>query len=1166
MANPFDQFDQAQVQVNPFDQFDTPEVATPSVPQEPVQFGSGLTREDILSNPDYMNVIEQDLMLRQGGEGLVSKAARGTKRMLGASSSQMWGDMTPEEKFEMWQEVQRDLAAGQTVSLGNEVALVATLPDEEKLKLQNSYKLFDSMGNIFTTGTWDQTLEGMWDYTQATILDPTTLLGVGVGRAYSKAGSKAATVALREAVDRGVQMGLENVAKSGVKGATRVAAEAAAKEAGQAAFRAGTGAIAKQAAKKEGLAQIGTEFVSNVGKDILYQNKVLMPTGTQEEYSYGQTALAAIGTIALPAMIYGAKSFGTGVEIAAEKIAQKYGLTNQFATYKDVASQATKLTKDEITQKVKERLDLGAVTDGLKKSFENFDKYKDTMPSWIKAKEDAKAWLEKGGIDAKATNYRQDFYRRFLLGNEDAQGVLAGDGFYGALEKAGFVYVPRNAEDTETNFIADAIHWMDDSLIEDIIKKYEASAGVKLGLGYDAQSVAAGLKLQESLSGQYLNIISLGKRKYGRGVTLKDLEKNARDTLDGKAKKDPAWLAYIGSLWKRNLTAALSTTGANLIGFAGMTGYNTVADVVHAGLAGAVGLTKKGAKRQEYFIQAKGSLSGAGRRAVNLLKWDDTIKEAEQFLELRPDVAKELMSIISGDGGTRDAREFFNIGNDKWYVNALEKYTTAMQTVHGVILQDEITKLWGFMSNFDQAIMKEYGIPYSKFMEKSDWFVEMATDRFNKKVLMPTMERTQRETGSYTWSDKVSKSPALGIAKLIERVSNHKAAGFVFPFGRWFNTSTAFISDYTPATLFYNTALKIKGDAGSENINLLQDAAKMAVGAGLVALMFNEAKDRVNNGEPWNVRVLPDGTREDITNKFPENMTSWLAQLAAHGWKDGEIPPELWQAGMDTFFTNAFRTSEGALQELKDSFDMLVQMDMGGFSNIIASAAGNIVSGMTRPLDPVNKAIMIFSDDVSNPDRRQGSKWLNEATRYIDRILAVPRQEVRQMPTTGPARVDIAKTFSGIGTKAKSSLADKMFASIGSDSWKEIKWTGDPKVKNRMDGIISNIINDRARQYLEEYPDFFDKDLDSRIRITKQMVEVSKKDAKAIFESGVSEQDAALQALYALNQFSDKRALKWAKEALKVDDLAELVAEPGGAEKLQAVLDYATTYRDRLIK
>lgn len=1169
MANPFDQFDQAQaqVQVNPFDQFDTPEVATPSVPQEPVQFGSGLTREDILSNPDYMNVIEQDLMLRQGGEGLISKAARGTKRMLGASSSQMWGGMTPEEKFEMWQEVQRDLAAGQTVSLGNEVALVATLPDEEKLKLQNSYKLFDSMGNIFTTGTWDQTLEGMWDYTQATILDPTTLLGVGVGRAYSKAGSKAATVALREAVDRGVQMSVKTALKAGAKGATRVAAEASAKEAGQAAFRAGTEALAKQAAKKAGIGQIGTEFVSNVGKDILYQNKVLMPTGTKEGYSYGQTALAAIGTVALPAMVYGAKSLGTGVETLAKNLADKYNLTNQFATYKDIASQATKLTKDEITQKVKERLDISSVSDSLKKSFEDFEKYKDTMPSWIKAKEDAKAWLEEGGIDLKATKYTQDFFRRFLVGSVDDEGRQVGDGFVGALEKAGFVYVPRDADDTITNFVADAVQWLDDGFVESLVKKYEASSGVKLGLGYDAKSVSAGLKLQESLSGQYLNIMSLAKRKLGKGASLADLEKYATSVMEGKEVADAAYLAYIQSVWKRNLTAHPATTAVNLIGFTQMSAYGTVADLVHAALSGGVGLTKRGAERQRYFTQAKGSFLGAGRRAVNLLKWDDTIKEAEQLLDLRPDVAKRLMAIISGDSGTRDAREFFNIGTDKWYVNAAENYTKAMQTASGVILQDEMTKLWGFMGNFDQAIMKEYGIPYAQFMKRDDWVVEMATERFSKNVLESALERTQRETGSYTWSEKLGKSPALAAAKEIESLSNSRVFGWVLPFGRWFNTSTAFISDYTGASLFYNTALKYGKVKGTQDINLLEYASKAAAGWGVVAAMYPEAAERVDSGEPWNIRIQADGTREDITNKFPENLASYTAQVLAHAVKDGEVPSELQWAGVETFFTNALRTPGDAVDAFKNSVQEMFDGNLvSGMAGLVATTTGNIVSGITRPLDPVNKAIMIFSDDVSNPDRRQGSKWLNEATRYVDRIFNLPQQEVRQTPTAGPVRVDISKTFSGIATDPKTSLADKMFASIGSESWKEIKWTGDPKVKNRMDEILSNIINSRARQSLEEYPDFFDKDLDSRIRITKQMVEVSKKDAKAIFESGVSEQDAALQALYALNQFSDKRALKWAKEALKVDDLAELVAEPGGAEKLQAVLDYATTYKDRLIK
>lgn len=1165
MTNLFDQFDQTG---NLFDQFDKkPEIDIPVQKTGPVDFGSDLTKEDILANPDAMNVIEQYLMVQQGGSDLVSKVGRGTARLFGGASTQMDSDMTPEEKFEMWQEINRDLISGQTVTLGNEIALVNSLSDEDKIKLQNSYKLFDSMGNIFTTGTWGEMFEGVGDYIQATVYDPTTVIGLGVGRAYSKAGAKAATVALREAVDRGVQLSLQQVAKSGVKGTAKATAEAAAKQAGQQAFKAGTEALAKQAAKKQGLAITGTEFVSNVGKDILYQSKVLMPTDTQEEYNYGQTALAAIGTVVLPVTIYGAKALGTGVEIAAKNVAEKFGLTNQFATYKDIASQATRLTKDEITQKVKDRLDLGVVNASLKDSFEKFNQFKDTMPSWEKAKQEAQSWFDKGGVDLVATQHTQDFFRRFLLGSVNVKGEQLGDGFAGALAKAGFVYVPRDADDTITNFYGDAIKWLDADLLEKVVKDYEASAGVKLGMGYTPESVSNAFKLQESLAGQYLNIMSIARRKFGRGdVTLKDLENYASKLMDGKDEADAAYLAYTQSVWKRNLTAHPATTAANLVGFTQMTAYNTVADIIHAGLAGATGLIKKGAERQAYFNQAKGSFLGAGRRGLNLLKWDDTIREAEQLLELRPDIAKQLMSVISGDSGSRNAKEFFNVGDDKWYINAAETYTTAMQKVSGVMLQDEMTKLWGFMGNFDQAIMREYGIPYAEFMKKPDWIVEMATDRFNKNVFGPAMERTQRETGSYTWSEKVSKSPALGVAKFIEGLSNNKGLGFVFPFGRWFNTSTAFISDFTPATLIYNTILKVKGDKGAESIDLLKDASKMAAGLGLVAFMLPEAKERLENGDPWNIRVLPDGTREDITNKFPENMTSWLAQMGAHFKKDGEVPVELWQAGRDTFFTNAFRTSGEALQELKESLDLVAQMDIEGFSNIIASASSNIISGITRPLDPVNKAIMIFDGDMTNPDRRQGAKWLNEATRYIDRIFALPRQEARQAPTTGVTRVDTTKAFTGFGTDNKNSIADKMFASVGSEAWREIKWQGDPVVKNRLDGIISTLVNNRAREFLSKYPDFFDSGLDRRISITRQMVAVAKEDAMSILKSGNSDKDKALVALSKLNQFSDRRALKYAQEALKVDDLAELVAEPGGAEKLEAILDYATAYKDKLLR
>lgn len=1171
MANPFDAFDQ---QTNPFDQFDAPvEEATSEV--APLTFDKDLTEEQVISNPDYMQVIDQDLMLRQGGQDLIGGVARGAKWLGGAASTQMYSDMTPEERFRMWQKNQRSLAAGQTVTLGNEIALVSTMSDEDKAKLRDSYKLFDSMGNIFTgEGTWTEMLGGVGDYVQATVWDPTTVLSLGVGRAYSVGGAKAATVALKEAVEKGAKL----VTKEAIKnGATKVAAEAAGVAAGKQAFKAGTEAIAKQAAKKQGLAITGTEFVTSVGKDVLYQSEVLRPTGTQEDYNYTQTALTGLGSLAIPALIYGAKGVASGVETAASNLAKKYNLTNQFQTYKDVAANANRMSKNEITDAVKQRVDLANLNSVFKDSFEKFEQFKDQMPSWTKAKASAQDWLDQGGIDLVTTKHTQDFYRRLLLGSVDVKGEQVGDGLVGALKQAGFVYVPRDAEDTITNFVSDAVRWVDDDIIKDVVQNYEKSAGIKLGIGYDAESVASALKLQESMAGQYLNIMSVTAKKLGRKATLKDLEEYAIKVIDGEADEfDAAYLAYTQSVWKRLLTSHPATTAVNITGFGQMSLNGAISDIVYAGLNGAVGVAKTVTGKRgaaEAFKQAKGSLSGVGRRVVNVLNWDATIREAESFLELRPDVSKKLFSVISGDSGLKDAREFYKVGDDKWYINAAESYTQRMQKLSGVILQDEMTKLWGFMNNFDQAIMKEYGVPYSEFMRKSDWVVEMSTDRFNGKVLGPAMERTQRETGSFSWSDKQGKSPALQVAKFIEKTSNSGTFGWVVPFGRWFNTSTAFISDYTGASLVYNAAMKKAKVKGSQGINLMEYAAKAATGWGLVAAMYPEARDRVDNGDPWNIRVLKDGTREDITNKFPENLTSYTAQVMAHINKDGEVPTNLAWSGIQTFFTNTFRTSSDAIQAFTETVNEMFEGNLvSGVAGLVGQGLSKVASGFTRPLDPINKAIMIFGGDMENPDRRQGAKWLNESTRYIDQVLNFQAAfgerplEPRQSPTSGTTRVDLAKTFTGFGTDTTNSLADKMFASIGSEAWREVKWQGDPEVKNRMDGIISDFLNQRARTILAKYPDFFDMEIDKRIRLVNQMKEIAKEDAKNLFESSADERDTALVVLSNLRQFTDKRALKYAQEALEVDDLSELVGEPGGAEQLQAILDYAKAYRDRIIK
>jgi hypothetical protein len=101
----------------------------------------------------------------------------------------------------------------------------------------------------------------------------------------------------------------------------------------------------------------------------------------------------------------------------------------------------------------------------FKNSFENFNNYKDTMPSWIKAKEDAKAYFDAGNKNLIASTHTEDFFRRFLVGNVNVKGEQLGGGLSEALEKAGFVYVPRDSEDTITNFIGDAINWLDKDIV-----------------------------------------------------------------------------------------------------------------------------------------------------------------------------------------------------------------------------------------------------------------------------------------------------------------------------------------------------------------------------------------------------------------------------------------------------------------------------------------------------------------------------------------------------------------------------------------------------------------------------------------------------------------------------------------------------------------------------
>jgi len=1117
---------------------------------------TGLTRSEVLNNPERMSAIKDTMMLYQGGKNIAGKAVRVGKSLLGATDLQLMGDETDEEVYDKWLEHSRLLTAGQSTTLVNEVALVSRLDDSARQTLKKGYDLFDSLQNVYTG---DSTLGEKWeatkDYTSAVVWDPTTFVSFGVGKAYTAAGTKAAAVALRASVSAGKSLAVKAVAKQGLKG---VAAETAVKTILDQAFDNGIRTIGKAAAKKEFGIQLATDFALEVGKDTLRQTKLDMVLDEEREYKYSQTAIAALGAIVLPSVIYGAKGVAKVASKASGKIAEKYGTKDLFAEYANASFKSARMSPQQLKAELLGKLNKPKLASSIGDSFDNFLKDRESLVSWKEAKVKAEEAIRASGNVPTNTFELFSFYNRVFFGGINSSGKELGEGLVHALKRDGIAIKLLDEDDKVANFLGDAISYVDNKTMKKVLTDYQKVTGTDLGFNLKSKTLTEDVgnfwKTNSSMAGMTNQLNSLGSRILGREMTLQDLVDLATANKAGVSSKDPAYGAWLLSVRNRALTAHPSTTAINARGWAYMSGANSISDLVEGSLNYGAG---KLLNKPALALKGKGTFLGVGRKAYNILNWDATVQEGVGLLEAIPRAKEDLFKILAGDAGMRDPREFYNLGDKNAAVNATEGYIKLVQTVWGVNLLDAETKLISFVSNFDQALMKNFDTNLKDFMGNPKWQVELRTTKF-LDTYEEALDKTLRETGAKSWTDKSGNGPALAAAKFIEKVSNSSSTGWVLPFGRWFNTSTAFISDYSGASLLYNAAMRGTNIKKAGEVDIVSDMAKAASFWGGVALFQEKAEEKLASGTPWNFEVHEDGTREDITNQFPRNVFAFASQAVAHARRDGyeNIPKELNQDGAETLLLSAFKGTENTIEDLKLILGSLYEGDIGpALVDIVSKVVSSNVSAITRGVDPVNTGVLLFSEDLGNPDRRQGAKSLNEAFRYLDGIVKLPAVPERQDPTKGTSGVrDIGKVFSGFSTKNPVAVADRMIAAVGQQNWRNIRWVGDPMVKNRMDEIFSTVVNTVARDRLESFPDFFDKPIEKQQIVVKNMLDEAKSVTRKLFESGIESKDRGLFLLSKLNSFSDKRALDRAQKILGVTDLAELLAEDGGVDMLETLL------------
>lgn len=1147
-------------------------VETPASPSQNIEIpvaefpwakyeGKSLTDEMILADPDLMAVVDRGLEARFGERSAIDDASAG---ILGGATGRFKGK-SAEERLEIWNNWQRSLAAGQSVTTLNEVSFVHGASEEARSDIGETYMLFDQKGNIFTgTETWGETFDGVFDYVRAAVWDPVTLASFGVGKAMASGGTKAASLALRATAQQAFLQTLK-------QGGTRAAARQAAKEATRMGFASlGAKTVAKYSA---------VDFAANVGTDILYQD-LRMDVGAQEEYSLAQTGVAALGTLAIPSLIAATKGVDALAVGARQASAQlPAGERNLFEAYVDVQRKFGNLGPDAIQNAVKQRVDLSRVNSSLQQTFQDFNNNLQNFVPWTQAKVDAGKVLNQSGIAQTAGENQNLFWKSFLFG--DTTGTQRG--FAQELADAGFVYVPRGKDDTITNFVADAMAWLDDATVTKLVSDFESSVGKTFdGSLTTAEELSSAFKNRQSLFGSGLADSRQVQDLLGKGGTVKDLTQ----ALSKQADEEHAEVGqYVLSVWKRLVTSHPSTVGLNIKGWAATTLMNTVSDVVLGGLKlGEASVYKLAGKTDAYnaaINAAKGSLLGGIKRGYNILSPTMTMEGAEGYLMLKPELFEAIYKASSGGVDGTNVLKHYNIDPANKAGALTEKGVTALQNLYGVRLQDEITKVLSFQSALEQGIMREYGQTYNEFMARPDAFVEMFTPRFKERVDAWALNRTLRETASKNWSAKQGRGLTLSIAKALESASRNPVGGYAIPFGSFMNTAFATLGDYSGINAVKHLTARGLDAAriSRTNFNFAEEEgmelfAKGVVGWGAVTTYFlPDAMDKLEKGLTWNQDDRDDGSIEDLTYDFPESYFRIIAQAAAHIVRDGEVPTALKEEMFVVLGGQPFRQLDSASQELFN----LTKNVLGGEIDeatrnsltVLAGLGSRIASGFTRPLDPVNQTAILMSDDYTQIDRKQASnKFLAESLRYVDQLFGGFEAPAQATPTRGydMERPDTGRLLGGVRSTPSPNSIERMLASVGKAPWQAVQWDGDDQVKNSMDGIIGPLLNAEAQRVLAETPDFFDMPLASREKRLQELVDRSKVLAEKILEYSFSSEDTVVKLkkdLASIRQTDVKRAMDYL--GFEGDPLS-LAKEEGGLEKLEMLIFFSKNYNELLVE
>jgi len=1141
--------------------------------------GKPLIKEDFLEDKELQELVYQSLEARgRANPNLFQKGRGAATTILGgvnvANYKEDLREVDFEDVFETWQQWQRSLSAGHSVSLANEAAYVMSSDDRTKQGLGAGYTLFDNMDNAFTgEGSWSEMADAIWDYGKSAVVDPINLVSFGIGKGLMSVGA----------------------GKAGMAGLKQTVKAAGAKWAGESAVKKGAVSASLKAAPF-----MAPDLVANVGSDAVEQ-LIKMDTGAQEDFRISQSVGAAVGTILLPAVVGGVSGMG---KLRKSKVFKG----SAFDTPDLSTERALSLSETEAWEILNENVDKESVSEAVRRNFNwvkgDSAKFGEISGSKAKLKtwEEAKDWASQMETPKTKDDAINAFEQTFWIGSEIAEDGKRSGGFLEALEAAGFRITDnmRNGKGGVSSQLGQAIRFLDDKTVDTIVKDFEKASGMELGLGYTADELSMNfIKRSEDL-GSGLGLRGEMSRLMKIGFDESNASRLATGMEEVADPDDPKVMQFLLSTYKRTLTSHLSTTGANVQGFAQLVSLNTLADVystvAYTAQKGFYSKFKNNPEQAaKYANKAFGSRRSVAQRIGGVFSPDTQLdfftEITEGLSEKHSDkINSKLFRDIAGDGGVRDALTDYNLGNSTW-AGAVDKVTKIAQSASGVRLQDDITKSWAFSSNISRSIEKKYGVSVTEFFENPKNAFEMESEDFSF-VLDEAIFRTLKETASVNWTLLPSKGAFRSLAKGFEGFTNRSPAGFIVPFGSFTNTAIATMADMSGINLIIRIAGASRGkklDYATEDVGEL--IGKTAAGLTAIGFAIPHAFDRIQEGLSWNQKKNEDGTVDDNTFVWPDSFVQIFASIFAHGvvkeegkslrdlvtsgnfkWKLEEVPMELLSEFGNMTAGQSMKDIEGFLKDLKTTTADLAKNpdELSSYMKALGTVASRPIQGFTRPLDPINNIAGLLRGNKMNPDLRQGARTWNEMTKYVNHMFpedmpgAAKGMPQRSDSLTGARKsVDLGKQILGERQTTYPNLAEALFNASGLEPWNTVRWSGPPEVKNSLDQLASGYFQIEAKRQLKAHPDFFTSTKERRQAIVKAMADNVKKRVNKTLESALPN---SLNMVKIISGSKDSKVRK-VMDKLGFGDmeLVDFLDEEDGLEQLSKIKYFVDNYDDTFL-